>query len=103
MLTSLAYVDAQKEYHGMMQHYAQRFMSTPGTHDGLYWPAGSGETESPLDPLAATMPHDAKVTPKEGYHGYHFRILTAQGPHAEGGARSYAGNGQLKGGFALIA
>jgi hypothetical protein len=103
MLSSLAYVDAQKDYQAQMQHYAQRFVSTPGTHDGLYWPVQPGEAESPLGPLAATMPHDAKVTPKEGYHGYHFRILTAQGSHANGGARNYLENGQLSGGFALIA
>lgn len=103
MLTSLAYVDAQNDYRQLMQHYAQRFVSTPGTHDGLYWPVASGEAESPLGPLAETMPHNAKITPKEGYHGYHFRILTAQGPHASGGARSYLENGELSGGFALIA
>jgi hypothetical protein len=103
MLTSLAYVDAQNDYHGLMQHYAQRFVSTPGTHDGLYWPVEEGETESPLGPLAATMPHDAKVAQKDGYHGYHFRILTAQGSHANGGALNYVENGQLSGGFALIA
>ncbi|SDE23414.1 DUF2950 domain-containing protein [Paraburkholderia lycopersici] len=103
MLTSLAYVDAQNDYRKLTQHYAQRLVSTPGTHDGLYWPAAPGEAESPLGPLAQTMPHNAKITPKEGYHGYHFRILTAQGPHAGGGARSYLENGELSGGFALVA
>jgi hypothetical protein len=103
MLTSLAYVDAQKDYHTLTQHYAQRLVSTPGTHDGLYWPVAEGETESPLGPLAEAMPHNAKITPKEGYYGYHFRILTAQGPHASGGARSYVDNGELSGGFALVA
>ncbi|HEY4801772.1 MAG TPA: DUF2950 domain-containing protein [Paraburkholderia sp.] len=103
MLTSLAYVDAQNDYRKLTQHYAQRFVSTPGTHDGLYWPVQPGDTESPLGPLAEAMPHNAKITPKEGYHGYHFRILTAQGPHASGGARSYLENGELSGGFALVA
>ncbi|MCP3728650.1 DUF2950 domain-containing protein [Paraburkholderia sp. CNPSo 3272] len=103
MLTSLAYVDAQNDYRKLTQHYAQRLVSTPGTHDGLYWPVEPGETESPLGPLAATMPANAKVTPAQGYHGYHFRILTAQGPHASGGARSYLEGGDLSGGFALVA
>jgi hypothetical protein len=103
MLSSLAYVDAQNDYRKLTQHYAQRIVSTPGTHDGLYWPVEPGEAESPLGPLAETMPHDSKVTPQEGYHGYHFRILTAQGAHADGGARSYIENGQLANGFALVA
>lgn len=103
MLTSLAYVDAQNDYRKLTQHYALRLVSTPGMHDGLYWPVEPGETESPLGPLAATMPGNAKITPAQGYHGYHFRILTAQGPHASGGARSYLENGDLSGGFALVA
>jgi hypothetical protein len=103
MLTSLAYVDAQNDYRTLTQHYAQRLVSTPGTHDGLYWPVAEGETQSPLGPLAEAMPHNAKITPKDGYHGYHFRILTAQGPHASGGARNYLEKGELSGGFALVA
>ncbi len=35
--------------------------------------------------------------------GYYFRILTAQGPAAAGGARDYVVNGELTGGFALVA
>jgi hypothetical protein len=37
------------------------------------------------------------------YHGYHFRLLTAQGPHAEGGTLDYEEGGKLTRGFALIA
>lgn len=37
------------------------------------------------------------------YEGYYFRILTAQGPNAEGGAKSYMASGRMTGGFALIA
>ena len=35
--------------------------------------------------------------------GYRFRVLTAQGSAAKGGARSYIVNGEMSGGFALIA
>ena len=35
--------------------------------------------------------------------GYYFRVLTAQGPAAKGGARSYIVNGEMSGGFALVA
>ena len=37
------------------------------------------------------------------YHGYYFRVLTAQGPHASGGEMSYLDNGLMTKGFALIA
>jgi hypothetical protein len=37
------------------------------------------------------------------YHGYYFRILTAQGASAPGGARSCVVNGAMRGGFAMIA
>lgn len=101
ILTSLAYLDAQYDYHNLTQHYAQRFVSTPGQHDGLYWITAPGETESPLGPLAATMPNG--TLPTEAYHGYHYRILTAQGAHAKGGAQNYVENGVLSKGFGLIA
>ncbi|MFM0199758.1 DUF2950 domain-containing protein [Paraburkholderia fungorum] len=101
ILTSLAYLDAQNDYHNLTQHYAQRFVSTQGQHDGLYWATAPGETDSPLGPLAATMPNG--TLPKDAYHGYHYRILTAQGPHAKGGAQNYVENGVLTKGFGLIA
>ena len=37
------------------------------------------------------------------YHGYYYRILTAQGKDAPGGAYSYLVKGKLIGGFALVA
>jgi hypothetical protein len=37
------------------------------------------------------------------YYGYIYRILTAQGPEADGGEKSYIVNGKLTGGFALVA
>ncbi|MGF6902944.1 DUF2950 domain-containing protein [Paraburkholderia sp. GAS348] len=101
ILTSLAYLDAQNDYHNLTHHYAQRFVSTQGQHDGLYWATAPGEGESPLGPLAATMPNG--TLPKEAYHGYHYRILTAQGPHAKSGAQNYVENGVLTKGFGLIA
>ncbi|HEY2257595.1 MAG TPA: DUF2950 domain-containing protein [Variovorax sp.] len=99
----LAYFDAQKEYaqvdrdsNGTLD-YAQKFVSSPGRHDGLYWPTAPGEPESPLGPIYAAG------RPGEGYHGYHFRILEAQGPNAPGGAYDYVIGKRMRGGFALIA
>ncbi|KND57867.1 putative exported protein [Candidatus Paraburkholderia schumanniana] len=101
MQVALAYVDAQNDYHKLMKHYGQRFVSTPGTHDGLYWDTAPGDPDSPLGPLAAAMPNKATAT--GGFYGYHYRILTAQGPHAKGGAKNYMQNGELTGGFGMIA
>jgi Protein of unknown function (DUF2950) len=36
-------------------------------------------------------------------HGYYFRILESQGPAAKGGAKEYVVNGEMTGGFALVA
>lgn len=103
MQAVLAYYDAQMEYaeqdrngNGMLE-YAQQFVSTPGTHDGLYWEVDPGETPSPLGPLMADH------TPGGGYHGYFYRILDSQGEHAKGGAYSYLIGDQMRAGFAVIA
>jgi len=37
------------------------------------------------------------------YEGYYFRILRAQGPNGNGGAKSYIQSGRMTGGFALVA
>jgi hypothetical protein len=103
MQAVLAYYDAQMEYaeqdrdgNGLLE-YAQRFISSPGTRDGLYWEAESGEEPSPLGPLMADH------TPGGGYHGYFYKILDAQGEHAWGGAYSYLIGDQMRAGFAVIA
>ncbi|WP_244158526.1 DUF2950 domain-containing protein [Caballeronia fortuita] len=101
MQVALAYVAAQNDYHRTADRYADRFVSTPGKHDGLYWDTAPGEPESPLGPLAATMPN--KPTDKDGYYGYHYRILTSQGSNAPGGAKNYLQDGRLTQGFGLIA
>jgi hypothetical protein len=100
----LAYFDAQKEYArkerqpGMGLVYAQKFLSTPGKKDGLYWESAAGEEPSPLGPA-----YIAATTRDGAYHGYYFRILTAQGKNANGGAYDYRIKGRMSGGFALIA
>ena len=112
--TLLAIVDAQREYAADdadgngLKDYAARFASAPGKKDGLYWETAQGESPSPLGPLVAkavregygTKVKSGKVEP---YHGYLFRMLTAQGPHAPDGEYDYMVNGRLFGGFAVIA
>jgi len=99
----LAFTDAQAEYaqrnpnRASVQHYAQKILSSPGKRDGLYWPAAALEEPSPLGPIAA----DSK--PGDAFHGYHYRILKAQGGNAPGGAKDYVQGDLMTGGFALIA
>ena len=94
-----AYVEAQHEYASQdrmgdgVLAYAQFLRSTPGTHDGLFWPTNQpGEELSPLGPLIAQArvegyQRTAKMLNDEQapYHGYYFKILTSQGKHAPGG------------------
>jgi Protein of unknown function (DUF2950) len=107
----LAYVDAQREYaelgrngNGLLE-YAQKLVSTPGKHDGLYWKTQEGEAPSPLGRLMAAAHGQGygKAGHEEPYHGYFYKILTAQGKDAEGGAYDYVVNGKMIGGFGLVA
>ncbi len=108
------YVEAQREYaeedrdaSGVLK-YAQKIKSTPGQKDGLYWEPAADEDSSPLGPLVASARAEGYGPHKEGeppqpFHGYLFRILTAQGTHAPGGKYNYIINGNMIAGFALIA
>lgn len=112
MQTCLALVDAQREYYRSnpdgtpLLTYARRLVSTPGKRDGLYWETRPGEKESPVGPLLAGAQAEGyklNQVRDQPYHGYRFRLLTAQGPNAAGGAYEYLVNGELFGGFALVA
>ena len=103
------FVEAQNEYAARNRTadnapvYAQKIISSPGEHDGLYW-AGNGESdESPIGEIVAKAIAEGYTNKREPYHGYYFRVLTAQGPHASGGETSYLDNGLMTRGFALIA
>lgn len=89
------------------ERFADRLASTPGQRNGLYWSAASGEAPSPLGPFVASAEVQGyRVGAQRDlrpFHGYYFRILTRQGTHAPGGARSYWEHGHLSGGFALVA
>jgi Protein of unknown function (DUF2950) len=105
------YVAAQKEYAARGHDglpagiYAQKLASTPGKQDGLYWPVAAGKKQSPLGPAIADSEAEGYTTSAvdEPYHGYLYKLLKAQGPDAQGGAKSYLANGKLSGGFALLA
>jgi hypothetical protein len=102
-----AYVEAQadfaNEYPGQHE-YAQKFKSTPGQHDGLYWPAVKDEKESPLGGLMASAEAEGYTQDKRApYHGYYYKILKTQSAAAHGGAKDYIVKGHMTGGFALLA
>jgi len=114
--TLLAIADAQYEYAKMPRpgqlfpEYAQKFISTPGKTDGLYWPVQGSQVQSPLGPLVANAVRagyepTARATgePTRPYRGYHFKMLMAQGRSAPGGAHPYVVQGRMIGGFAVIA
>ncbi|HOW64412.1 MAG TPA: DUF2950 domain-containing protein [Candidatus Paceibacterota bacterium] len=114
--TIRAYVDAQRAYasrdrdnDGVLE-YAQKLLSSPGRKNGLFWPPDLDGEISPLGPLVAygqtegyaLRPTEANPSPQP-FHGYYYRMLTRQGNHAPGGKYNYIINGNMIGGFALVA
>ncbi|MBZ5515056.1 MAG: DUF2950 domain-containing protein, partial [Acidobacteriia bacterium] len=129
--TCRAYVVAQWEYYtgddgdrDGIAEYAQKFFSSPGQHDGLYWETSGDEKPSPLGRLVAEAraegygpknrvsgdrtkseqtERQGSARPRHPYHGYYFKILKSQGPSAPGGKFDYIINGNMIAGYALIA
>ena len=112
--TLLAIVDAQREYAvedadgNGLRDYAARFASSPGKKDGLYWETRAGEPPSPLGQRVARAVREGygekvKAGKVEPYLGYLYRVITAQGGNATGGAYDYMLDGKLFGGFAVLA
>jgi hypothetical protein len=110
---SRTYVSAQRNY---AQHghdgkpagiYAENFRSDPGKENGLFWPEVKGRPLSPLGDLVAQAANEGRPIgegkQQQPFQGYYFKILTAQGAAAPGGAKSYVANGNMSGGFALVA
>lgn len=103
MNVALAYTDAQEEYFDAdpdgdgVKAYATRLLSSQGKRDGLYWPALGDEPLSPLGPMKGFSGRN------EAYYGYFYRVLTAQGNSAPGGAKGYFRSGRLTEGYALVA
>ena len=108
-----ALVDAEKEYYGQPHdgdsnpQYAQKFLSDPGKHNGLYWETSAGEAASPIGPLLASAAiddsRDAADQKPQPFQGYYFRILKAEGTKAHGSERSFIVDGKMTRGFAFLA
>lgn len=97
----MAYANVDRDADGNLE-YAQRIVSSPGKQDGLYWEGEPGNLVPKSFAAAAEAVAEAGKK-SEPYHGYHYRILKAQGPAAEGGAVNYVVKGEMIGGFALVA
>ena len=109
----LAIVDAQREYAMKdrdgdgLNEYAQKMLSDPGKKNGLYWETKPGEEPSPMGPLVARAMKEGYKGAQGGgpapFHGYYYKILTAQGSNAPGGSFEYMVKGNLIGGFGVVA
>ena len=84
-----ALADAQREYliqtkgAGKVKQYAAKFVSDPGTRNGLYWAVTEGQTASPLDQLGdfvKAVSTAGDQSPR--FNGYSYRILTKPGGFA---------------------
>jgi len=98
---------SQKAHDGNPAHlYTAMILSTPGKQDGLHWTVPEGQDASPLGRLsefAKFVESSPTASGPQMFDGYYFRILSAQGDKAKGGAKSYVVNGKMTGGFAVIA
>lgn len=103
-------VDAEKEYYGQPHdgdkdpQYAQKFLSDPGKHNGLYWQTSAGETASPIGPMVASAANEGSGEgagqAHQPFQGYYFQILKGEGAKQ---GRSYLVNGKMTRGFAFVA
>jgi len=110
--TARDFVSAEKEYLqknvGTDNSYAQKFLSSPGKKDGLYWEAKDPKEASLIAPRvikAQAEGYSATTEMTKGllYRGYYYRILTKQDKNAAGGAMDYLKDGKMTQGFALLA
>ncbi len=102
------FVDAQRDYAAEsrdgsgVRAFARKLISARGRKDGLFWPANAAQAERPSS-FAAQIGEPGSGDAPMLRDGYRFRVLTAQGASAPGGAYSYLINGRMLAGFALLA
>ena len=104
-----ALADAQDEYFDQLHdgdtvhQYAQKFVSDESKQNGLYWKTAEGEPQSPIGPVFKYAAAEGYSKNADPFHGYYFRMITAQSAAAPGGAKSYIVDGKMTGGFAFVA
>jgi Protein of unknown function (DUF2950) len=97
---------AEELYRQRAHQYTDTIVSTPGKQDGLYWEVSGDQAPSPLGgPTQFAKGIFASGAPSKtlALNGYTFRIVSAQGEAAKGGAKGYISNGKMTGGFAVVA
>jgi hypothetical protein len=94
--------NAEELYFRRSRAYTPTIISGPGLQNGLYWNVPNAQTPSPLGMLS-DFANSAVSSGTPVFDGYAFRILTAQGDEAKGGAKNYLMGGKMTGGFAVIA
>lgn len=105
----LGYVEAQREYAlvrhdgSLLNQYAQRIISTPGTQDGLAWQAADGTWQGPVGERIARVITEGYSDRSQPFHGYYYKILKGQGPDTPLGEMNFVVEGAMIGGFALVA
>jgi hypothetical protein len=104
------FVEAQKEYsldihdNSGVNQYAQKIISSPGKHDGLFWKNEDGTPGGPVgETVARAIEEGYSANNQSGYHGYYYKVLRGQGASARLGQLDYVINGAMIGGFALVA
>jgi hypothetical protein len=104
-----ALAEAQEDYRAALHdgdtvhQYAQKFVSDEGKQNGLYWKTAEGEPQSPIGPVFKYAAAEGYSKSADPFHGYFYRIITAQGAAAPGGATSYIVDGKMTDGFAFVA
>ena len=103
------YVEAQHEYASKkrdgarVNQYAQKIIATPGKQDGLAWQTADGKWAGPIGENIANAIAQGYSDKAKPYHGYFFKVLKGQGPHAHMGEMDFVVEGVMIGGFALVA
>ena len=108
-----AYVQAQREYASRdrdgddVLEFAQSFAAPRARRTGFFGHRNEWRNQ-PARPFVAQPRAKATSKKRRGrepqpFHGYFFKILTRQGKHAPGGKYDYIINGNMIGGFALVA
>jgi len=102
-------VNAEEQHYAIANNgehrYALKFIGDNDGSDGLFSSENGEQSASPLDTFIASAGVENGTTASRGpitFNGYYFRILTAQGSNAEGGAKSYLVNGKMDSGFAFV-
>jgi hypothetical protein len=98
----VAYASKKRDGASVNQ-YAQKIISTPGKQDGLAWRDANGTWAGPIGENVANAIAQGYSDRAKPYHGYFFKVLKGQGPHAHLGQMDFLVKGVMIGGFALVA